>query len=343
MDSAKNNPRSNTLGLGVTDAAVTEAIKTSGYPLQLQVANLLQPTFSLQEEWSYPDPDHQTVRTIDIVATHHFEWPEPQPRARPAISLVVECKQSDLPYIFFISENRKYVPEFPLVAGSHGDDIVITSDDDPSSWHERTLSVLSLYSHPFLETNAPFCMTFSKCVRKGKEIILSGSDAYQGIIFPITKAMQHLKAFHTPPKTAYYFDIILVVGLAVIDAPMVGVRVRPEGSPQAQAQLMPWVRVVRHNPRKGQHKSDRSEILGIDIIHKDYLETYLSEHVLPFANEYAKRVLKHANVLAEGRGFISGMGKDSWNNIEQRLEVARISAKGKRGKAILKSLTGRAV
>jgi hypothetical protein len=117
VDISENNPPSNTLGPGLADAAIIEAIKTSGYPLQLDVATLLSPTFSLQEEWSYHDPDTQTVRTIDIVATRYFKGPQPHPRARPAISFVIECKQSDLPYVFFLSETEQYLADFPIVGG----------------------------------------------------------------------------------------------------------------------------------------------------------------------------------------------------------------------------------
>jgi hypothetical protein len=99
--------------------------------------------------------------------------------------------------------------------------------------------LLGLDRHPFLTQSVPTCITFSKCVRTGKELSLSGSEAYQSIVLPITKATQYLKKFSRPPSTAYYFDCELVMGLAVIDAPIVGVRVGAKGP---KIELLPWVR-----------------------------------------------------------------------------------------------------
>ena len=75
MDSAQNNPKDNTLGSGVTGGMVKQAIELSGYPLQLVVSQILSKNFSLQEEWSFVDPDTKLTRTIDIVASKHlFNW-----------------------------------------------------------------------------------------------------------------------------------------------------------------------------------------------------------------------------------------------------------------------------
>lgn len=100
MQSPPENPTSNVLGAGVSDQMVEGAISASGYPLQLVVARTLSPTFSIQEEWSYVDSETDSARTIDIVATKRlFEWKEPQPRIRPALNFLIECKQSELPYM----------------------------------------------------------------------------------------------------------------------------------------------------------------------------------------------------------------------------------------------------
>jgi hypothetical protein len=69
VNSAKDNPIANTLGSAITDAMVEQAIRASGYPLQLIVAQTLSKNFSLQEEWSFVDPDTGAARTIDLLAT----------------------------------------------------------------------------------------------------------------------------------------------------------------------------------------------------------------------------------------------------------------------------------
>jgi len=336
MDSAQGNPTPNTFGSGVTDAMVEQAIHTSGYPLQLIVAQTLSKDFSLQEEWSFVDPDTGSARTIDLVASKHlFEWKEPQPRVRPALNLVIECKQSELPYIFFLSGGHPWLPDFPVISGLKTKRIVLTSDDDPSSWSYCPLHVLGLDRHPFLIESVPFCMTFSKCVRKGSDLVLSGSDPYQSLVFPILKAACHFDKVQKPPSTAYYFDCEIVIGLGVLDAPMVGVRLTDSGT---KAELLPWVRVVRHQPCDGHNKYDSSQVFGIDVVHKDYLSTYVDQHVMPFADEFSRLVLKHPDVLADARGFASGMGANSWTDIEPRLQRATLRIRRKRWKATLKNI-----
>jgi hypothetical protein len=336
MDSTQDNPIANTFGSGVTDVMVEQAIRSSGYPLQLIVAQALSKDFSLTEEWSFVDAETGTARTIDLVATRHlFEWKEPQPRVRPALNLVIECKQSDLPYVFFLSGNCHWIPDFPIISGLKDKHIVLTSDDDPSSWTYRPLEVLGLNGHRFLTESVPFCMTFSKCVRKSSELVLSGSDAYQSLVFPILKASQYFDKMQKPPSTAFYFDCEIVIGLGILDAPMVGVRLTDSGT---TTELLPWVRVVRHEPLEGHNRHDSSQLLGIDIVHKDYLGTYINQHVMPFANEFSRLVLKHPDPLADAQGFVSGMGANSWTDIEPRLQRATLRAGGKRGKAIIKNM-----
>jgi hypothetical protein len=337
MNSAPENPVANTLGAGVTAAMVEQAIHESGYPLQLVVAQELAHEFALQEEWSFVDPDSGSTRTIDLLASKRlFELEEPQPRVRPALNFVIECKQSELPYVFFLSGSNPWVPDFPLISGLKTRDIVITSDDNPSRWTFRPLHVLELDRHPFLTEAVPFCMTFSKCVRKGSDLVLSGSDPYQSLVFPILKAASYFDKVQSPPPTAYYFDCEIVIGLGVLDAPMVGVCLTDSGT---KSELLPWVRVVRHQPSNGVHKYDRSQVFGIDIVHKGYLGTYVDQHVMPFANEFSRLVLKYPDVLANARGFVSGMGENSWTNIEPRLQRAMLTTGRKRWKVVLSNLT----
>lgn len=338
MNSAPHNPAANALGAGVRDAMVEQAIQASGYPLQLVVAQELSGAFSLQEEWSFVDPDTGSTRAIDLVASKPlFEWKEPQPRIRPELNFVIECKQSDLPYVFFLSGSQPWLPDFPVISGLKTNDIVLTSDDDPSSWTFRPLHVLELDRHPFLTKSVPFCMTFSKCVRKGSDLVLSGSDPYQSLVFPIIKAVSHFDEVQSPPSTAHYFDCHMVIGLGILDAPMIGVRLTASGS---EAELLPWVRVVRHQPCCGENKTERGQVLGIDIIHKEYLATYVDQHVNPFAQEFSQLALKHAHELADARAFVPSMGENSWTNIEARLQRVSIRTGSKRLRAGLKRITG---
>ena len=100
MKISSENPESNVLGKGIEESDIALAVRASGYPLQIIVSKILGDKFHLIEEWSYRDGD--TERTIDLLAEMQlFDFSEPQPRVRPTLNLLIECKQSDLPYIFF--------------------------------------------------------------------------------------------------------------------------------------------------------------------------------------------------------------------------------------------------
>jgi len=344
MKTVPNNPASNKLSSGLNERGVLTAISKSGYPLQTIVANSLRPQFRIQEEWCYIDQGTQEPRTIDILAEKLlFEFTdERQPRIRPTLDLIIECKQSELPYVFFLSSSRYFIPHFPLLAGLFKNNIKITTDDDASSWNLLILRALELHSHPFLAEESALCTTFSKCVRSGSGIELSGSKPFHELALPLLKAMSHFQMVQSPPETAYYFDLNLVVGVAILDAPMIGVHVSEESHALI---LLPWVRFVRHEPQAIPGLGHKTRLFAIDIIHKDFIQKYLTTYLLPFARDFSKLAIKHQEVLADGRAFVTGMGKDSWHDIEKRLEPAKMIARVSRskiiGRNILRLLTGR--
>lgn len=149
MESANDNPPSNGLRDGTTEDQLADAIRRSGYPVQTAVGHLLrsatpgQPEgFIVQEEWCFVDARTNELRNLDLRADLRLhEW-NPQPRVRPMLTLLIECKQSELPYVFFESGGGIRPHDFPRVSGLRSANIVITSDDNPSSWTLPVATVL---------------------------------------------------------------------------------------------------------------------------------------------------------------------------------------------------------
>lgn len=247
MNSNANNPPLNIIGSGITEDALAAAVSKSGYPLQTVVGMILRsyPGFQqVQEEWNYIDEETKEARALDILVNRLLYDPltQEQPRVRPHLSLLIECKQSALPYVFFLSSNKKLAPNFPLLAGLFRHTMTITTDDTPSTWTFPILRGLDLYTHPFILDDPMYCTTFSKCVRKGSDLELSGSESFNGLVLPLMKAMRYFRQVESPPDTASYFDCHLVIGIGVLDAPMVGVDVSETGN---QLIYTPCVRVIR--------------------------------------------------------------------------------------------------
>lgn len=164
---------------------------------------------------------------------------------------------------------------------------------------------------------------------------LSGSESYNTLVLPIIKALLHFQIAEEPPKTAVYFDAHLALGIGVLNAPMVGVRVLDKSN---ELILVPWVRVVRHEYFENLERWKRSKHLVVDIVHKDFFQKYLEDHVWSFAKEFAALAVKHQQVFATGEGFATGMEKDSWTNVEPRLKPRDIKANITPAKIILQNI-----
>jgi hypothetical protein len=315
------NPNANKLAAGVTEAQVMDAIAKSGYPLQNIVSEYCESAeFHTMEEWSYLDRDLGQLRTVDVKAEKrlgdHTKGSEGT-RVRPSLVLLIECKQSQLPYVFFLARHPIYLSHFPLFAGLHHGEISLKTDDDPSTYNVGIPGALDLGFRPFLTEGPEFCSSFSKCVRKGSVLELSGSEPFLSLVSPLVKSLQHFQLAVEPPKTAVYFDLYLTLALAVIDAPMIGVHVQERKN---ELTFLPWVRTVRHEYFEASDRWERGRAFAVDIVHKDFLKTYVEQHLQPFAIEFADLALKHDKVLASGKGFASGMGKRGFVEIERHLK-----------------------
>jgi hypothetical protein len=302
LKSAPTNPGENQLGAGVVETDVIDAVVESGYPLQTIVGERLRADFELvQDEWGFIDRDTGEARALDILAGSWL-WGPSQPRVRPELAVLVECKQSELPYIFFLGGAGPILGS-PLVVGSRGTTISLTTDDDRSTYSLDLLRALGLDSHPFC-MEPPHAINFSRAVRKGKGLALSGTDAYSSLLLPLVKALVFFEKSRTG-EPRWYSDLYLTIGLGVIDAPMIGVTV---SSGKADYQLIPWARAIRHESDEAATGLEGNRFFAVDVIHRAFLDRYLSEHLLPFAREFGDRVLAQQAVILSGEGFAKGLG-----------------------------------
>lgn len=311
-------------GTALTD--VQQAVDASGYPLQSIVANRLKDDYAVIGEWGFRDRTTQEMRALDLLARRDLYEPADANacRVRPGLILLIECKRSALPYVFFEEGSGSLrVGGFPKIGGLRDDAVVVETDDDRSSWHLTVLQALSLELHDFL-TQPPTSATFSKCVRKGSDLTLSGTDAYQGSVLPLMSATEHFLNTAAPRPTFHYFDAFVVVPVAVLDAPMVAVTVDEHGS--SHLRMTEWQRIWRVEPPEGPDPIRHGTPTALDVVHMDFLQEYLDDHLLPFAALFAERAVEHAEELASGRAFAPGMGADSRTALHTRLMPRTVDA-----------------
>ena len=120
-----------------------------------------------------------------------------------------------------------------------------------------------------------------------------------------------------PAATFSFFDLYLTLAVGVIDAPMIGVRTK-QGSNELV--FLPWVRTVRHEYSEEDKSWEKGRGFAVDIVHKDFLGEYIEKCVDPLAAEFSDLAIKHSEVLASGKAFVSGMGKKSFHDLEKHLK-----------------------
>ena len=342
LDDSVDNPEANALGSGVSEAQIIEAAERSGFPLQTITAERLRDSFRVQEEWAYVDRDTQELRTIDILAER---WLFPlseisQLHIRPTLDLIVECKKSELPFVFFLSGPTQQAV-FPAIAGLKDQSISLTTDDNPSTFVFHISDLLGLEEDKFFVT-PKYCYSFSRANRKGTNLELGASDSFHSIVLPLLKAVHHFNSTVEPSSEALYFDCHMTVPLAVIDGPMVAVS-SIDGS--TNAELTPWIRTIRRETEKEYYTTDGTKQVGIDVVHKEFLPEYIENYLLPFSQRFAARVKKHEKVILTGQGFAAGLGGGSIVDLEGRLRERTIRKQAGRvrmiGNNIARVLTGR--
>ena len=306
MKEAPLNPPENNLGPGVVESDVIDAVTRSGYPLQTIVGERLRSDFLfVQDEWGFIDRDTGEARALDLAATKWLWDADNQPRVRPELTLLVECKKSELPYVFFL-RSREPILGVPLVVGPRGTKVTLTTDDDRSRYTLGVLAALGLDAHDFA-AKPPHAITFSRAVRKGQALDLSGSDAYNSVLLPLLKAMLFFEKTRSG-QPSWYSDLQLVVGVGVLDAPMVGVSV---AKGQTRFELVPWVRGARHESYETTSPFEQHRLFGVDLVHRSFLDAFLADHLLPFAYDFGTRVLARQPVILSGQGHAKGLGSGS--------------------------------
>jgi hypothetical protein len=314
----------NALPPGVSLEQVEQAVQHSGYPLQAITSQLLKEQFRILPEWGYRDRITGDLRTLDILAIDNlFPLDAKDLQVHPFLALLIECKQASLPYIFFTEDVTIYTARarIPRISGFKSRKMSISTDDSSYSYSISMPEALGVYSTSFLQ-DSPRCSVFSKCVRKGDRLELSGTEAYSSIVMPMMSAMEHFEKTSISRQASVSHRIFIVLAIAVVDAPMIAYDVNRETD---KLKFVPWHRVIRNEPDQEQPGSWASGIShtgfqsAIDIVHKDYLGTYLTKYVRPFAAGIADLLLQNSEAFSKSHIFVRGYGEDRTSDIWSRV------------------------
>ncbi|MCW7490952.1 hypothetical protein [Leptospira meyeri] len=315
MNQDNKNPTSNILKNGITEEEIIKAITLSGYPLQTEIVSNLVNFLKCEEEWSYIDRYSNELRSLDIFAQeplYDFEKNK-CPLIKPNLTLLIECKKSELPFVFFLSNKNLSKQSYPLTTGLEYELFKAKIQSSNIVFETKITKILELDNEEFIN-NIPTSLTFSKSSRSGKGIVLSGNEAYQNIVLPLISAYSYFESKTKPSSNAVAFNCHLTFLIAVIDAPLIGVSYN--GNNQ-NLTLLPWIRLIRNESSENGLKS-----YPIDIIHKDFFKTYLNDSIIEYAKLFGKKIKENQELLYEGEGFsqtISQAIKNSFSKQKKRI------------------------
>jgi hypothetical protein len=167
------NPAGNQIPSSVKEESHIQAIESSGYPLQGVIASKLRASaFSVTEEWGFSDRDTTGPRTLDLAAISSPETGE----LTPGLLLLIECKKSTRPYVFFRTLGHQDVSWFPRIAGLIHGGITMLHELDGMVAVQRLVpgsQAFGLCKLPFVEAGPDICAVFSRAEANGKKVALS--------------------------------------------------------------------------------------------------------------------------------------------------------------------------
>jgi hypothetical protein len=308
MDQSPENPSGNKLGPSINEPSLVRAIQNSGYPLQGIVTAELKTAFSVTEEWGYIDRDTKEHRSLDIFA---FKKLPSSDSVHPSVVLLLECKRSICPYVFFRNVIDREIPGFPRVSGWSNTNFILAEEKGNRVSHMVGSAMLGLADLPFVRPGPPHCSTFALAVPKGDKVSMSGSDPYNSLSLPLVKAMDHAATLFKAGEKELYPTLIL--GIAVIDAPLIVIADPNEATPL----LTPWIRV----PRQEARPTDpwRAYVYYVfDVVHIDFLRGFISSHLNPLLDEFASRVIQQSSALLKGGGTVKDLDQWRWDEIKPK-------------------------
>jgi hypothetical protein len=298
------------LGLpkGMKEEVFVQAVEASGYPLQIIVgAVLTERGYRLEEEWAFSDPDTEERRTLDIVAS----LPRPSdsvevPNAtiEAAHALLIECKRSTKPFVFFESVAPPRLTLHPTFLGLGSE--LLAPKGVQRHRGMPVVEFLGLGEDPYLSA-PPIAASLTRAEPKGPDkILLSGEHAFNSLLMPLTKALTRFRREHRgnwPSRSSgsrRSHPTQLVTPLAVIDAPMVFAARPSEEEPYLKA--ITWVRLVVRNPvtwHQLEHGTVRrgGDFTMVDVVHRSFFATFLDELWEPFGERFYSRFASRSEEL----------------------------------------------
>lgn len=324
---------SSILRAGVTEETLIAAIKSSGHPTQSIVADKLRSALShtkgpaiVQEEWSFEDTDQKIVRQLDAWASKSLRDvsdANPYDPHRPTemrsllryeLDLFVECKHSELPYVFFLRDGGRNT-SVPRIWGFPHEHIKYGKSIDRLNIDTPTTDFVADHGQDYAD-GMPVAVSVSKAHRKGGGLELSGEEVFRSLTLPVLKAVDYFRD-QTISESKLYRDIRFLAPIVVLEAPIVGVRLI-DGEPTVEA--LNAVRLSVTRPRAESKRYEGSnQVLGVDFVGVDFMDEYVRS-MIDRIRIVAERIDRFAPTIMTGKAIYGPDGLKSVSTGEPHCE-----------------------
>lgn len=313
MRSSDENPIDNTIPPGMSEEGLQDALTRSGYPLQGLVSERLLPDWRVLEEWGYIDPSSEQHRSLDIFA--YLDRAKTEGSSRIGAVLLIECKRSIHPYVFFRSIPENFPYRFPSIAGVRGM-LRVENQAGNRSQDVPACEILGLQDHGFVRSGPPRCATFTRATASGKKVTISGTEPFHSVVLPLARARDHYLSLRKPPRDPNRLFPDVVLTIAVFDAPMMLV---DDPARPRDPVFVPWVRIVRReaDPSASKHRGGWYRFYTVDVVHIAFFPKYLKEHVEPFIEEFQSRAERSLENLKKG-GKVPSIDSWEWHQVRAK-------------------------
>jgi hypothetical protein len=228
-------------------------IELSGFPLEIEVTAVLRKNgWHVRNQVYYLDKNEEKPRSVDIVAYKNF-FQTFGAHDRLIISLVIECKKSEKPWVFFTSSKKEQpLFELPLFLVKH---FAIPKLDYSLKFTEWTQKQMHYTPSALSECAIISYEPYKK--GKGREILRA---TYQ-----VTKALNYLEEFFMKDVTLDPMKpVFILYPVIVFDGRIFEYKLENE-----DLKLSPTNYV--------QYFVEREKFFLIDVIEKNFIPEYLKK------------------------------------------------------------------
>lgn len=268
------------MGQFPTEKEILEAIQSSGYLMEQEVANILEKYgYYVKTNSAFKDIDTEISREIDVLGIKRIFHDE-ENKVNIFIDLICECKNTENPFVF-IGRNKTvpdktHVPEeyiFPIKNYEE----TLTKDEKSRTFRSiPAFFHLGLDKYHYFYNNEIKFVQFSKIVRKGNGWVANHEGIFDSILYPLIKSFLYRKNEHNNNgkewKTIWlHFPIVILNNkIYAIDSTKKDITLEDK-------KYLTLVREINSKKFMG--------IFLVDFITKDYLGEYLEYCVETFSQK----------------------------------------------------------